>query len=357
MTSDLGRCVARPDLATTLQALQGHPEGSLQGVGGGLYRPTPCIAPEARCLRPGNGTGRVLPDRHTEACGGPPCTGCEPCPYPHCWACRREHVEGTCPGCVGTVRGNLADLARVVLMLPVQAVAGRQAYHQHEGVPGGDAVVLLAPATPRWGGGWPVHAGVADATDPRPPLDVLAHWVRLWADLGGVSVARAPQAVPDAVAWLDARLQDLAGHPRFADMARDVARTLHQVENVVHAGERPDVSRVPCWDCGARLHKVWADVEAADHWRCPSCGEVYDHGRYERAKRDHLHSTDADRFVSVSDAVSVTGRPDATVRLWIARGHVEARPGPTGRLEVWWPDVRDRDAEAARQPRRRNVDR
>jgi hypothetical protein len=254
------------------------------------------------------------------------------------------------------VRGNLADLVVLVLLLPVQAMAGRVAYHQHEGVPGGDALVLLTPATTRWAGAW-LPPLPAEAADPRPPLDVLARWVRLWSDLAGAALARAPRSVAEAAGWLDVRLSALGGHHRFPDMARDVARTLHQVENVVHAGARPDVSRVPCWDCGVRLHKVWADVEAEDHWRCPSCGEVYDHGRYERAKRDHLHSRDADRFVALRDAVSVTERPEATVRGWVALGHVEARRGATGRLEVWWPDVRDRNAETPRQVRRRNVDR
>lgn len=312
-----------------------------------------------RCVR-GN-VGRVLADRHGESCPGAGCTGCEPCPSAHCQACRREHVGqdgGTCPACVGMVRDNLADLERLMTLLPVQAVTGRQAYHHHDGVPGGDAVVMLVPATPRWHGGWlgsmhPEHPG-----DPRPPLDALARWVRLWLDLTGAHVERAPLDVGEAVAFLDAGLNGFARHPRFADMARDVARVLHAVENVVHAGNRPEVSRVPCWDCGTRLHRVWADTEPEDHWKCPSCGEVYDHGRYERAKRDHLHSRDADRFVALRDAVAVTGRPESTVRAWMADGYVEARRGPTGRLEVWWPDVRDRHAVVPqRKPRKRSPSR
>lgn len=249
---------------------------------------------------------------------------------------------------MGVARSNLAAVRELALALPVQAVLGRHAYHTHSGVPGGDAVVMLAAAAPRRPPGW---IGTGERTgDPRPPLDVLVRWANVWRARTGPPDPRPP-VLDRVAAYLDDRLSAMAADPAFPDLAEDLARLLHQVENVLHAGARPDVSRVPCWDCGARLHKVWASVEADDRWRCPACGEEYDHGRYERAKRDHLDSADAERFVSIGDAVGVTGRPEQTVRAWARDGLVETRRNAVGRLEVWWPDVRDRDRVTARRRR------
>jgi hypothetical protein len=151
---------------------------------------------------------------------------------------------------------------------------------------------------------------------------------------------------------LDTQLSRIAGTHLFAPLARDLDRLLHSVENVLHAGHRPEVSRVPCLSCGTRLIKVWAETEEHDHWRCRVCGETYDHGRYERAKHDQLASRGAERFVPLTDAVAVTGRPDETVRRWVRLGYVATRR-EAGRLQVWWPHVREQHRTTPTRKRRR----
>lgn len=288
---------------------------------------------------PGPHGQRIIRGRHLDTCGDPTqCAGCEPCPDPHCRTCRKDHAAVTCPGCLAMVRGNLAAVHDLAGHLVEEAVHGRAALHTHDGVPGGDALVLLAPGHYTPGGHHLELEG--QATDPRPPLAVLSYWARVWSDVRG----HYPEAhgLDQVVAYLDTQLHHMAEEgDLFPRLARDVGRTRTQVENVLHAGVRPDTTRVPCWDCGTRLEKVWASTEREDHWRCPKCGEVYDRGRYDRAKYDHLASTGAERYVHVTDAVAAVGRPEQTVRSWIRKGLVSTQRHPTtGRLMAWWPDVR-----------------
>ena len=241
---------------------------------------------------------------------------------------------------IGLVRATISTLRGLFTNLPGQAIHGRQAYHEHGGLLGGDATVMLTPASPRWDADR-VRVVTADPGDVRPPLDVLVYWARVIA--AGTSTLVGPlPTVADACGYHDRQLDQTIRLDIWPSYAKDIGRLLHSVENVVHAGHRPDVSRVPCWDCGTRLQRVWTDSEAHDYWRCPGCGELYDHGRYERAKHDQLHSRGADRFVALVDAVAATGRPEQTVRAWVVQGLVETRKNPGGPREVWWPDVRDR---------------
>lgn len=190
--------------------------------------------------------------------------------------------------------------------------------------------------------------------DPTPVLDVLVFWEELWrAELDQPTQLRPTL---DRVAdYLDGQLHAIAGTRLFPHLAKDLARTVRQVENVLHDGVRPDVSRVPCWDCGARLEKRYAKQARHDRWECPRCHEVYDQGRYERAKYDHLASQGAERYVSVSDAIAATGRPEQTVRGWMRSGAVDSQRDPvTGRLTVWWPDVREQHLAAGNRTRARS---
>jgi ribosomal protein L37AE/L43A len=185
---------------------------------------------------------------------------------------------------------------------------------------------------------------------------VLDHWaVHWWQALGtGVPVVIAAPVVPSLVRYLDQVLGQVTGDPAFLVMADDLATMVRRLEDVLHAGERPERSRVPCWECGTRLVKVWASKAKDDHWLCPRCGELYNAGRYERAKHDHLASAGANRYVSVSDATVAIGRPAQTVRSWLRRGLVGTGTDPrTGRLTVWWPDVRNLHLSTATRQRQR----
>lgn len=248
-------------------------------------------------------------------------------------------------------RANLADIAEHTERLGEEAAHGRQALHTHDGVPGGEALVMLAPGTYRPRGyARPI---TEYANDANPPREVLAHWVERWQARTGTTTQA--HTVADLWAYLDRHLHAMAeADDLFPAMARDLARTLTHLEDVLHDGLRPEVSRVPCWECGTRLVKQYGDKPAADHWRCPRCKERYDRGRYDRAKHDHLASEGADRYVLLPDAAAAVGRSMRTVQTWMQRGLVTAHRDPkTGRVLVWWPDVRTQHQAAATRRRRK----
>lgn len=330
-----------------------HPDtaGGVGGIPGPPpYRAGPDTAPSCR---PGE-TGRVVPRRHTDTCpDADTCAGCAPCPEPHCLTCHRDHAHTTCPRCLGVARTNLDAVRRLMTQLPDEAWTGRHAYHIHEGVPGGDATVLLTPAAGQRGRVGQTPRPTPELPgDPTPPLDTLVFWEELWR--GHTHQPTGLHPTLDRVAdYLDSQLHQIAATRIFPHLAKDLVRTVTQVENVLHAGVRPELSRVPCWDCGARLVKVYGDQARHDHWTCPRCRETYDQGRYERAKYDHLASQGAERYVPVSEAIAATGRPEQTVRGWMRNGVVDSqRNSTTGRLVVWWPDVRAQHLAAGNRNRR-----
>jgi len=232
----------------------------------------------------------------------------------------------------------------MVRFLETEATRGRQAFHTHEDVPGGDALVMLvAAASLRGRTGQPVHLFTRYElpTDPHPPLDVLVFWEELWRRKTNAHTSLAP-TMARVVDYLDDQLHLMAREELFPHLHKALKRAVHQTENVLHAGHRPQVSRVPCLECGTRVLKVWTDTERHDHWRCPTCGEQYDKGRYERALHQHLASKGAERYVPISDACAASGRSERTVRDWMRREVVDFTRDPaSGRLLVWWPDVRE----------------
>lgn len=298
------------------------------------------------CYRRDDLPWRALVGRHEPTCTREECHGCQPCPEPHCRKCHQQHTPTVCPGCLALVRVDLRTLGVLSTRLDHEAQHGRPAYHTHDGIPGGDAVVLAAPGHHYLD----QHRTSSDehANDPRPPLAVLTAWLHYWTG--------DPSSTPtlrQAVLQLDSNLHHYATDLAFLTMARDLARSVRQVEDVLHDGERPEVSRVPCLECGTRIVKVYGSREAADYWLCPRCGEKYDRGRYDRAKHDHLASQGANRYVSVADATAAVGRPVQTVRSWIRRGLVDTQYDPsTGRLMGWWPDIRNLHLTTSTRDRR-----
>lgn len=300
---------------------------------------------------PGDG-GRVLRNRHLEDCVSDTCTGCHPCPEAHCAVCHREHATGACTGCLAVARRNLATIVALWPRLEAEARLGRQATHVGAGIPGGDALVLAAPGATLGGAhgqlahrlatGLDVsHTNDELRTDPRPALAVLLKWESVWRARHG-HLTDLPPTLDRVASYLGEHLHEVArdGSAALASF-HDLAATARALEDVLSEGERPEVTRVPCWECGARLVKVYADQVSADHYRCPRCGEVYDRGRYDRAKHDHLASQGAERYVTVADAQAATGRPEKTIRTWAQRQLIATDRDPsTNRLLVWWPHVR-----------------
>lgn len=294
---------------------------------------------------------RVLPHRHQPDCPWPDqCPGCQPCERNHCRVCRRNHADDTCPTCLAMARSQLTTITQLTEQLRAEATNGRHAYRiRTDQLPGGDALVMLTPASLR--AGTPSHPRPEQPGDPQPPLDVLHYWADRWTTHhNGQQLPSL--TVPNLARWLAQRLHLIATTPTFPRLARDLRQLTHQLENVLHAGDRPDVSRVPCLRCGTRLTKVWADRADRDRWRCPRCGETYDRGRYERAQHHHLASRGAERYVPVADAIAATGRPENTVRAWIRDKEVATRRDAGGPLLVWWPHVRARHLATPTRDRR-----
>lgn len=309
------------------------------------------------------GQRRALLGRHTNACTDPgACPGCEPCPEPHCLVCRREHADPTCPTCLGMARQNLRNVITLTAKLGAEATEGKRAHSVGTGVPGGDALVLLSPGASEDGARGQLAHRLATGLDvshlhdelrgdPRPPVAVLLRWESRWRRAFSHPVGTADD-LASLAAYLDRHMHEAARHVLFASFARELAATVRQLENVLHDGDRPETSRVPCLECGTRLVKVYGHHEADDHHVCPRCGDTYDRGRFERAKHDHLASKGAERYVSVTDAVATIGRPEQTVRSWIRRGLVQVDRHPqTRRLLVWWPHVREQHLAAQERKR------
>lgn len=309
-------------------------------------------------------TGRGLLGRHLDTCDGTtdgqPCHGCQPCPEEHCRDCKVNHAHVLCPTCLSTIRGDLAAVLLLTGHLAEEAMTGRPAYVTHNNVPGGNALVMLAPGANRHTylkqiaarlerGLSTAHVHDEAADDPQPPLAVLTYWVEAWSH----QTPTRRGSLDEAVRYLDEHLHEKATSPGVLVFGRDVQRLRRTLEDVLHDGERAEVTRVPCWECGARLVKVYGQAVKDDHWECPRCRAQYDQGRYDRAKYDHLASTGAERYVLVTDAVGAIGRPEQTVRAWIRKGLVDTRRDDlTGRLLIWWPHVRARHLETPRRARR-----
>lgn len=304
--------------------------------------------------------GRALLGRHAEGCEGLD-SGCLPCPSQHCRHCGTQHAEVTCPSCLSEIRENLGQVYALTEHLADEATHGRIAYQTHDTVPGGNALVMLGPGADRHAYFNQLayrmaqhldvsHTDMEHRDDPRPPLALLANWADRWRHTRGQTASRTP-TMDSTVDYLGRNLHEAARHPAILGFAGDLEALVRSLEDVLHDGDRAETTRVPCLRCGTRLEKVYGITEGEDHYRCPGCRDLYNQGRYDRAKHDQLASLGAERYVLLTDAIGAIGRPEQTVRSWIRRGKVRALRHPeTRRLLVWWPDVRMQHRD---HPRRR----
>ena len=262
-----------------------------------------------------------------------------------------------CPGCLSVARINLKTIVYLHDHLMTEAVEGRALRSASGALPGGDALVLLSPGADRDGyhrqldsrraRGLPVdHVLEERKDDPRPPAAVLA----------GYCPATVPPDLSEVARYLGEHLHDLARGSGFLALARDLTRLVRSLEVVLHEGDQPEVTRVPCWDCGQRLVKLYGATSPEDHWMCPRCHQRYDAGRFARTKADHLASDGADRYVAVTLAAAVVGRSVRTLRQWIKDGRAASdRDATSGRVVVWWPHVRAMHVMAQQRKARRSA--
>lgn len=205
-----------------------------------------------------------------------------------------------------------------------------------------------------------------------PPLQTLRFWTEQW---------RAAHQSPNPEhATLESEANyirwtlpwALVNEPNWAVFAQDINGARTRLESILHAGSRPDRTRVVCdrehctkhprlirvratreaaeWSCTAcsttvPLHydgthcpnpwcysvapprAIWKSDESKDRWKCTSCKHRYDDDDYRRAHAKQLRSAGAERFVVLSDAIATLksqGRPEPTVREWLkVPEHVE----------------------------------
>lgn len=158
---------------------------------------------------------------------------CLLCPNP-----LQQHERQCCVACVAHVRAELEDIGITYALLPAELE-----HHADEHIPGGDALVMLAPGSTGWaaveallhapgewtGERWDITAGQAafahyadeNATDPPAVLFDLSRWQDDWADIRGETTG--PARLIDVVTWLMRRLDWAAAHhPAFDEFAHDV---------------------------------------------------------------------------------------------------------------------------------------
>lgn len=277
----------------------------------------------------------------------------DPCPEPHCRVptCPGRHAEHVCAECVGELAENLDAIAAMCTPRVLVTEAA------HRGT-NSSAAVLAGPVADaeQWShveasvlAGRLPYGWQETATDDRHPLAVLGWWDMIVRD-HLEQVTDEPITIATSAAYLVEHRTTLARDPwfDFPLMAAQVRKSRFYTEDVIRAGERSDKTQVPCLDCGKRLVVAYATRVADDRHKCPRCHRTYGATEFALAQRDWLDSEGADRWVYVVDAAACVGRPEKTVRTWVERAEVASERDPiTGRLMVWWPDVRYCHSEKA----------
>lgn len=135
--------------------------------------------------------------------------------------------------------------------------------------------------------------------------------------------------------------------PRWDDFAADVRRARLKLEDVLYDGKRADRTRIVCDRCAAapQLLSLKGSKEdgSEDSWKCTSCKHRFDADDVRRAHARMLRSEGAEKWVHQADAIGTLkaqGRPERTVRQWLAEGEASAYCDPvTHEVWVWWPDL------------------
>lgn len=269
---------------------------------------------------------RIIIGRHEEGCAGN-CAGCQPCPWPHCRRCGKEHSEHTCPGCLADVRSDLEAIASMCAALPTEAT--------HRGVDS-EAMNLLGPvADPESLGHMRASVNVgripADwleaADDERHPLLVLGTWQQAYAEaFEHVDPSRI--TVSGAASYLDRNLTYAGAEEdvEFNQFAREVSACRTYMERVLHDGEQIETG-APCMTCSKPLLRVYSGAELPwthrdhshplapdDGWACRSCREWRSEQDYRLNVAD-LHRDNAEWLTDQEMQVR-TGIRAGTVREW-----------------------------------------
>ncbi|WP_166390280.1 hypothetical protein [Nocardioides ochotonae] len=172
---------------------------------------------------------------------------------------------------------------------------------------------------------------VADEDDTQAPaLQLLRYWSEQYRWANAAVWDHIPTINTEAkflhhlidTGWLPRRDAE-----RWAHLGRDINRARRHLESILHAGKHPERSRVVCNnpDCPKphELIKTYGTdtTGTADRWLCTACRTRYDDDDYRRAYADQLRHDHAARYVLLPDAIATLkaqGRSEHTIRKWLA---------------------------------------
>lgn len=254
------------------------------------------------------------------------------------------------PTPVTRVARDLSAILDLYAQLPSQAVAD-SADHL---MPGGHAMVALAPvanleawenleqATERYAKTY-VFVEVEDDENLWPATQLLAYWAERWRAIHGAEYGQRP-TLPREANFIRYQLEwAWENEPGFEKFAKDVNSARIKLEDVLFAGSRVEKTRVECPDCQVRLIVLRGSEPEDDRWKCQGCKARYDQDDVRRAHAKMLRSEGAERWVHQRDAIDILkslGRPERTVRDWLAQGEGEGYCDPVDHMVwCWWPSL------------------
>jgi hypothetical protein len=264
---------------------------------------------------------------------------------------------------------DLREIETLALELHTQALASPNA----RDFPGGTALHMLGPAasiaeweaqyeaveeaerwdddgSDRWAKRPKLDPAMYQGDDNEQPLNVLESWSRIWReefDQPTSLKATISREVDYLRKVIDRVCEENEyrepAHPAVFEMAAELKQLRKRMEDVTFRGDRPTISRVTCTNtaCDAKPRLI-RDNGRNDH-KCPACKTPYNAAQFALARANNLRSQGADRFVLVPDAIEASGVPKQTMHSWMRRLDIKvACDLKTKKLQVWWPDVRQR---------------
>lgn len=181
----------------------------------------------------------------------------------------------------------------------------------------------------------------------EPPLQTLCFWSEQWRAQHGAEYDQRPtlETETNYIRWALDWAWD--NETNWDDFAADIRRCRVRLENLLHAGSRPERSRIICNMCDAQprllVIRGVADDCSDDGWKCPGCKFRFDTEGVQRAHAAMLRSEGAERWVAQAEAIATLrsqGRPERTIRSWLADGEGTGYCDPvTHDVWVWWPDL------------------
>lgn len=238
-----------------------------------------------------------------------------------------------------------------------------QAEHQatHSLMPGGPAMVALGnvanlesweymnDATERYAKAY-TSAEDEDPDEAWSPFQILEFWSEQWRRERDAEYDVRPTITSEAS--FIRHCLDWAWQHEVAwdDFAKDVNRARVRLEDILHAGKRVELTRIECPSIqhegtGPRLIVLRGTAEDGtdDRWKCQVCKTRYDADDVSKAHAKMLRSEGAERWVPQADAIATLktqGRPERTIRAWLAEGEGNGYCDPTThQVWVWWPDL------------------